>query len=102
MVGLAKLREQPHQRAAGGILNLVGQLDAVGLLPATEENLGAADDVAEQFLDAVLGHGQMGLDGLAGSMASAPPVMPWASSVSCAAIQEAMACFSSSWWRRGR
>jgi hypothetical protein len=37
MVSLAKLREQPHQGAAGGILNLVGQLDAVGFLSATEE-----------------------------------------------------------------
>ena len=66
VVGLGELREEPHQRAVGRILHLVGQLDAVGLLPAAEKDLGAADDVAEQFLDAVLGDFQMGLDGLAG------------------------------------
>jgi hypothetical protein len=46
MVSLREMREQPLQRAAGSVLNLVGQLDAVGLLPATEKNLGAADDVS--------------------------------------------------------
>ena len=66
VIGLAKLREQPHQRAVAGILHLVGQLDAIGLLPSAEKDLGAADDVTEQFLYAVLGDFQMGLDGLAG------------------------------------
>ena len=66
MVSLGKLREQPHQGAAGRVLHLVGQLDAIRLLPAAEKHLGAADDLAEQALEAVLGNRQMGFDGLAG------------------------------------
>jgi hypothetical protein len=60
------LREEPLQRAVGGILDLVGQLDAAGLLPAAEKDLRAADDVTEQFLNPVPGDFQMGFDGLAG------------------------------------
>ena len=66
VIGLGELREEPLQGAVCGILNLVGQLDAVGLLPAAEKDLRAADDVTEQFLNAVPGDFQMGLDGLAG------------------------------------
>ena len=66
VIGLGELREEPLQGAVCGILHLVGQLDAVGLLPAAEKDLRAADDVTEQFLNAVPGDFQMGLDGLAG------------------------------------
>jgi len=45
MIRLGELWEEPLQRAVGGILNLVGEFDAVGFLPATEKNLCAADDV---------------------------------------------------------
>ena len=47
-------------------MHFVGQLDAVGLLPAAKKHLGAADHMAQQVLDAVLRHGQVGLDGFAG------------------------------------
>ena len=39
VVGLGELRKEPHQRAVGGILHLVGELDAVGFLPAAEKDL---------------------------------------------------------------
>ena len=66
VIGLGELREEPLHGAACGILNLVGQFDAIGLLSAAEKDLRAADDMAEQFLNAVPGDFQMGLDGLAG------------------------------------
>src|ERR1035437_3602684 len=66
VVGLGELREESLQSAAGGILHLIRQFDAVGLLSAAEENRRAADDLAEQFLNAVPSDFQMGLDGLSG------------------------------------
>ena len=65
VIGLGELREKPLQGAACGIPHLIGQFDAVGLLPAAEKDLRAANDLTEQFLNTVLGDLQMGLDGLA-------------------------------------
>ena len=66
MVGLGELGKETHQRAVCRVLHFVGQLDAVGLLPAAEKHFGATDDMAQQLLDAVLRHGQVRFDGLAG------------------------------------
>lgn len=64
VVGLGELREQPHQRAVSRILHLIGQLDAVGFLPAAEKNLCAADDVTKEFPYAVPGNFLVGFDRL--------------------------------------
>gem|GEM_PF-2351600 len=66
MIGLGELREEPLQRTVGRVLDFVGEFTAAGFLAAAEEDLRAADDLAKQFLDAVRGDFEMGLDGFAG------------------------------------
>jgi|SRR5450631_608384 hypothetical protein len=66
VIGFGELWEQPHQCAVCRILNLVGQFNAICLVSTTEKDLGAADDMTEQALNALAGDFQMSLCGLAG------------------------------------
>ena len=66
MISLRELPEKPLEGAVSGILHLFRQRVSIGLLSATKKDICADDNQAEQFLNSVNGHRQMGFDGLAG------------------------------------